>query len=260
MAPWRREYRAADEPGKLNSRDLSRMSTRDPRSKGRADAEGGPTPAPQWDIPDLIDEPPRAAAPPRPGAPEASSAPALRTLDNEAGQIRSFGLIEPDEEAQASVELELDLPPSLAADSAGAGLTGNGEPANSGSGASAANAEPSSALESGLAARQPRGAAVDPQLAPPQPTVGALDDAQGAPARPRQARRRVAAPPAHSPKPQGYVLAASLLAAALLVRLGSCAYSAVSGEETRTGWLAGLLLVGATVLFARGWWLASHRA
>jgi hypothetical protein len=56
---------------------------------------------------------------------------------------------------------------------------------------------------------------------------------------------------------RGPVISACLLGSALLLSLASRIYAAVSGQETNTGWLAGLLLVGAVLPLGWQWWKRS---
>lgn len=245
----------------LNRKDLGGMSKQDSGGKGKAGAKQGQMPAPQWDIPDLIVEPPRSRSSAHRGGSDAGSAPSgrsdanrasgLGSLDLDAQQTPSMGLIDPDEAAQSSLELELDLPPDPAPGPAEAEPARNAEPENS-------HSRVSSPPTSASAARQHWEVAVDRRTATASAAVAPSQKAPGVATQPGH-ERRVSPATERLRRARGYAPAATFLAAALLLRLGSCAYSAVSGRETSTGWLAGLLLLGSAALFVRVWWVRSHR-
>jgi hypothetical protein len=227
------------------------MSTQNPRGKNEPVVPGGPTAPPQWDVPDLIEEPPGPRSTQYRGGPEVavphgdlidtSRSSFAGTSEVDTRQSPSLGLLDPDDEAQSPIHLELDVPSNPAGDPASV------DPANAGQGACGAETERSSGF---AAPRQPESLA-DRQTVASRAT---------APTEPRKRQPWLgAAALAQSRFTRGHTPALSLVAAAMLVRLGTCAYSAASGREASSGWLVGLLLIGAAALFLRRWWAGSHR-
>lgn len=184
----------------------------------------------RWEVPDLIEGAPRAEGVSRGPRLAADSARPESKLRAEPS-----GLF--DEEEESSVELELDLPPSPAGSherepargSQRLGMSGVHEPVTA-----SVPAEPGDTSADRSPSRHTFPSGLQPSSA--RATAGA-----------------------GSAFLRRYWSALGLLVLALLLTLGTCAYSAVSGEETNTGGLAGLLLLGSVVLFARRWWSNSQR-